>query len=56
MQSSGDDLDDLQLSAETQKALKEFYEDQNEKLLSHFNKGKDVTNVKFEEDWVSNRI
>lgn len=55
MSSPDDDLDDLQLSAEAQKALKEFYDEQNEKLLSHCdNEEKDATNVKFDENWVSN--
>lgn len=50
MSSSDDDLDVLQLSAEAQRALKEFYEEQNEKLLSHCD-DKDA-DVKFDEDWV----
>jgi hypothetical protein len=53
MSSSDDDLDVLQLSAEAQRALKEFYEEQNEKLLSHCDDKKDATDVKFDEDWVS---
>jgi len=51
MSSSEDELDALQLSAEAQRALKEFYEEQNEKLLSHCD-DKDATDVKFDEDWV----
>lgn len=51
MSSSDDDLDALQLSPEAQRALKEFYEEQNEKLLSHCD-DKDATDVKFDEDWV----
>jgi len=51
MSSSDDELDVLQLSAEAQRALKEFYEEQNEKLLSHCD-DKDATDVKFDEDWV----
>jgi len=50
MSSSEDDFNELQLSAEAQKALKEFYEEQNEKLLSYSDDTKDV---KFDEDWVS---
>jgi len=50
MSSSEDDFNELQLSAEAQKALKEFYEEQNEKLLSHSD---DIKDVRFDEDWVS---
>lgn len=53
MSSSDDDFEELQLSAEAQKALKEFYNEQNEKLLAHSDDKKDVINVKFDEDWVS---
>lgn len=53
MSSSEDDFDDLQLSAETQKALKEFFDEQNEKLLAHCDDKRDVIDVKFDEDWVS---
>lgn len=56
MTSSDDDSDDLQLSAEAQKALTEFYEEQSEKLLSHCDDEKDVTNVKFDEDWVGCKL
>lgn len=51
MSSSDDDHDAVQLSAEAMKALKEFYEEQNEKLLTHCDNEKDV---KFDEDWVGN--
>ncbi|XP_015376911.1 PREDICTED: protein-lysine N-methyltransferase n6amt2 [Diuraphis noxia] len=50
MSTSDDDSDVLQLSAEAQRALKEFYEEQNEKLLSQCD-DKDATDVKFDEDW-----
>lgn len=53
MSSSDDDFEELQLSAEAQKALQEFYNEQNEKLLAHSDDKKDVINVKFDEDWVS---
>lgn len=53
MSSSEDDLEELQLSAEALKALNEFYNEQNEKLLKHCDNEKDVINVKFDEDWVS---
>lgn len=53
MSSSEDDHDEIQLSAEAMKALREFYEEQNEKLISHCDSDKDVKNVKFDEDWVS---
>lgn len=53
MSSSEDEHDEIQLSAEAMKALNEFYEEQNEKLISHCDSDKDVTNVKFDEDWVS---
>lgn len=43
------EYDDLQLSAEAQRALAEFYEEQNERLLSHCN---DKNDIKFDEDWV----
>jgi len=51
MPNSEDYVDDLQLSAEAQRALKEFYDEQNEKLLSQYDDKKDVTDVKFDEDW-----
>jgi hypothetical protein len=50
MSISEEDCDDLQLSAEAQRALKEFYEEQNEKLLLH---NDDTNNIQFDEDWVS---
>lgn len=50
MSSSEEDCEELQLSAEAQRALKEFYEEQNEKLLSHSD---DTNNIEFDEDWVS---
>lgn len=53
MSSSEDDFDEIKLSAEAQKALKEFYEEQNDKLVSLCDESKDVTDVKFDEDWVS---
>lgn len=52
MPNSEDDLDDFQLSEEAQRALKEFYDEQNEKLLSQCDDKNDVTDVKFDEDWV----
>lgn len=48
--------DELQLSAEAQRALKEFYDEQNEKILSNCDDKKDVTSIKFDEDWVSYQI
>lgn len=48
--------DELQLSVEAQRALKEFYEEQNEKLLTQCDDKKNVTNIKFDEDWVSCQI
>lgn len=48
--------DELLLSAEAQKALKEFYDEQNEKILSNCDNKKDVTSIKFDEDWVSYKI
>ncbi|XP_025414499.1 EEF1A lysine methyltransferase 1 [Sipha flava] len=48
MSISEEDCDDLQLSAEAQRALKEFYEEQNEKLLLH---NDDTNNIQFDEDW-----
>lgn len=53
MSSSEEDSDELQLSAEAQKALKEFYEERNEKLLSHT---EDTSSIEFDEDWVSTRF
>lgn len=50
--SSSDDDDAIQLSAEAMKALKEFYEEQNEKLLTQCDSEKDAKDVKFDEDWV----
>lgn len=50
MSISEEDCDTLQLSAEAQKALKEFYEEQNEKLLLLSD---DTNNIRFDEDWVS---
>lgn len=56
MSSSEDDLDELQLSVEAQRALTEFYEEQNEKLLTQYDDKKDMINVHFDEDWVSRQI
>lgn len=53
MSTSEDDFEELQLSVEAQKALQEFYNEQNEKLLVYSDDKKDVTNIKFDEDWVS---
>lgn len=50
MSSSEDE--DLRLSAEAMKALREFYEEQNEKLVSQCDNERDVKEVKFDEDWV----
>jgi len=50
MSSSESEFDELQLSTEAQKALKEFFEEQNEKLLSHSD---DIKDIKFDEDWVN---
>ncbi|XP_050442328.1 EEF1A lysine methyltransferase 1 [Adelges cooleyi] len=51
MSYSDDDSEELQLSIEAQKALKEFYEEQNGKLLTLCDDKKDVSNVQFDEDW-----
>lgn len=49
MSCSEDDLDDeLQLSAEAQKALKEFFDEQNKTLLFSDN----TNNLTFNENWV----
>lgn len=56
MSTSEDDFEELQLSSEAQKALQEFYKEQNEKLLTYSDDKKDVINVKFDEDWVSSKF
>lgn len=56
MSSSEDDFDELRLSAETQKALIEFYEEQNKKLTTICDTNTESTDVKFDEDWVSSKI
>lgn len=53
--SEDDDYDRPQLSAETLKALNEFYEIQNQKL-SLINDQNDAMNATFEEDWVAIQI
>ncbi|XP_050548153.1 EEF1A lysine methyltransferase 1 [Daktulosphaira vitifoliae] len=51
MSAENNDLDEPQLSAETLKALKEFYEEQNEKILNLYGDKKNISDIKFDEDW-----